>query len=199
MQLIESLALGKAAGPDGFMAEFLVYGRKALAPILALFFSKLMNMGSIPDEWKEALIVPVYKNKGSDKEIANYRPIALTVITRRLYERLILKQLNKFVGLLENTQGGFRANRSTLDQCFVLNEIQQINPKAIHAFLDIKAAFDTVNRKILWSNLANDYGIPVHLVNRLQDLFDDNKSFLVINGQKSVGIQNRRGLLQGSS
>ena len=87
-------------------------------------------------------------------EACNYRPIALTIISRRVYERVILSRIKHKLELLHRSQGGFRPQRSTLDQCFSLDEIIKKYPSSEHAFLDIKAAFDSVNRQILWSNLV---------------------------------------------
>lgn len=198
LEQLKYLKLGKAAGHDGLMAEFLVFGQDVLAPLLANLFTTIAQSGRIPDEWCQALIVPVFK-KGDDQNAANYRPIALTVITRRLYERILLKYLAPFIEKLANTQGGFRKFRSTLDQCYVLEEIIQANPEGKHCFMDLRAAFDTVNRQKLWNLLIDTYHVPPWLVNLLRALFDNNSSILVINGQRSSPIANTRGLLQGSS
>lgn len=197
--LLASLGMGKAAGIDGIMAEFLKYSRNVVSMPLAKLINSIIRECKIPSEWRTALIVPVFKNKGSDLNAANYRPIALTVIARRVYERIILSRLKDNINLMSDWQGGFRANRSTLDQCYVLDEIMLRYPKARHAFMDIKAAFDTVNRKRLWALLQMNYNVSQSEILRLKDLFDHNTSYLIVNGTKSRGIPNLRGLLQGSS
>jgi hypothetical protein len=198
---LKYLAKGKAAGIDGIMAEFLIHGRKEMAAILAILFNRISKECRIPDEWTQALIVPVYKQKGDNRDISNYRPIALTVITRRLYERLLLEPLKGKERLLNRTQGGFRSQRSTLDHCYTLDEIIKDYEKSgiKIALMDLKAAFDTVDRKILWRRLRFAYNFEVSDILRLQDLFDRNSSILVIKGRKSTPISNKRGLLQGSS
>jgi hypothetical protein len=192
-------SMGKAAGVDGFPGEFFVYGAEVIAPVLTILINTISAACEIPLEWSQALVVPVYKNKGSDKEAKNYRPISLTVIVRRLYERLIAEELAPGIELLSDTQGGFRRHRSTLDQCFALSEIFNHHPDAHHAFLDIRAAFDSVNRGRLWSSLYYDYHIPLNSIKRLQSLFDHNSSTLIINNHHSQPIPNLRGMFQGSS
>lgn len=196
---IRSLPFGKAAGVDNILAEFLIFGGKSVAEALLILFKKIVLNKAIPSEWKLALIVPVYKSKGDETLISNYRPIALTCITRRVFERIILFAMDPFISKLAKTQGGFRKFRSTLDQCFILNEVMRQFPNAVHAFLDIRAAFDTINRNRLWRTLLSDYGLPIVVIHLLKSLFDFNASKLIIAGRQSVEIGNLRGLLQGSS
>lgn len=196
---IRALPKGKAAGPDGFAAELLTAGEVHIAPILASFLSMVYRLACIPSDWRIATIVPVFKNKGSATDIANYRPIALTCTTRRLYERLLLPLISHGQLLLNDTQAGFRQQRSTLDQAMVLHEVLQGNKSSFATLLDLKAAYDLVDRRILWQDLATHFNFSSQIITRLQDLFDKNQSELVISGNRSNPIYNTRGLLQGSS
>ncbi len=196
---LKRLALGKAAGIDNIMAEFLVYGAEPMAEILNHLFNKISNDCCIPQDWRESLIVPVYKKRGDINNISNYRPIALTCITRRLYERLLKLDIDFYLGQLEDTQGGFRSNRSTLQQVYVLQELKMKYPSMKMILMDMKAAYDMVDRRILWYKLRHDHNMPPSLIARLKDLFDFNISYLVVKGKRSQMIINKRGLLQGSS
>lgn len=199
MEQLKWLPTGKAPGVDGIMGEFLKYGGTATANVFCNFFLLIYKLGLSPGDWKQALIVPIFKKKGSDKEIKNYRPIALTCICRRLYERVLCRKLERTMDLLNDYQGGFRPSRNTMDQAFCLHEIMQTNKNVRNIFLDFQAAYDMVDRRILWSRLKHRFGVSSYLIQRLIDLFDSNKSFLVISGSKSEPIENTRGLLQGSS
>ena len=48
---------------------------------------------TIPDQWKLAKIIPVFK-KGNKNKIENYRPIANQYSTSKIFEKLILKQIH---------------------------------------------------------------------------------------------------------
>lgn len=197
--ILKTLPLGKAAGVDGIMPEQLAYGKIPMAVVLQKLFTKIIESSTIPSQWKEALIVPVFKKKGSDKEIKNYRPIALTCLARRVYEKCIALQLQKYQEQLSDNQGGFRTSRSTLDQVYFAHELTKANNNLSHVLLDLQTAYDTVNRGILWHRLATSFGVPGPLIKLLQGLFDFNSSKIAIQGKMSEPIQNTRGLLQGSS
>ena len=196
----KSLPTGKAAGADAIPAELLLHAEdETIDPVLLLLFNTISHSLEIPTDWKEALIVPIFKNKGSAMDIANYRPISLTSVVRRIFEKTICMQLEEYTTKLSDFQGGFRRNRSTLDQCFVLNEILLNHPDLKTVFLDFKAAYDLVDRRKLWVKLYTKYNLPPSIINILQALFENNFSRLVVGGKKSRPIQNLRGLIQGSS
>lgn len=197
---IKDMKMGKSAGFDKLPIEIFYFGKDLMIKILGIFFKKIEKMKKIPEDWKKALIVPIFKKKGSDLDIKNYRPIALTCVCRRIYEKYIFKtELESFTALLNDNQGGFRANRNTLHQVTLLHEILRQRKDCKTVFLDLRAAYDLVNRKILWKTLAKDFKMPSTTICKLMELFDFNSSHLVINGKKSNAIENRRGLLQGSS
>jgi hypothetical protein len=80
----------------------------------------------------------------------------------------------------------------------VLQEAMLKLKKKIHvAFLDIKAAYDSVDRRILWRRCLNR-GICPDAVDVLKQLFDHNSSQVVVNGRKSNPFYIEAGVLQGS-
>ena len=175
-------------------------GGEIMTKVLKCLFQKTINENRIPIDWKTALISPIYKKKGSENDISNYRPISMTCVIRRIYERIIIKkEIESKISLLDPKQGGFRRNRSTLHQVFILNEIFQENQNIKVLFLDLKSAYDLVNRDKLWEKLGNLYKFNSSTICRLKELFDFNESKLVINGVESEPFENEIGLLQGSS
>src|SRR5438270_8496895 len=143
--------------------------------------------------------MPIYKHKGNPEDIQNYRPISLTCVARRLYERILARRMKGYIKQLSDYQGGFRENRSTLQQIFCWNEIHVEGTNRKHVFLDLKAAYDMVNRTILWDYLRYRYRMNHQLLHRLMDLFDANETRIALLGKESLPFQNKRGLLQGSS
>jgi hypothetical protein len=191
-------ATGKATGIDQLYGEVFKFCAGQIAPILTKFFNRIETDLTIPHDWTQAMICPVYK-KGDKTNIANYRPIALTSVCRRIYERLIKGKLDAFTNKLQDSQGGFRPKRSTLMQVLSLHEITINNPDLIMINLDFKAAYDLVNRQKLWRMMKYRFQVPDMIIQRLKMLFDNNESCIVYNCKKSKFIPNKRGLLQGSS
>ena len=72
--------------------------------------------GSLPTEWKMANIVPVFK-KGDKACIENYRPISLTSIVSKVFEKYIRDELLTHCNeLIHDTQHGFLPHKSCTSQ-----------------------------------------------------------------------------------
>lgn len=81
----------------------------------------MYEVGIDPTEWKMAKIHPVPK-KGDLTKVENYRPISLTEVFRKIFERMLLVHVLKFIEPLNMEQGGFRHQRSTIDQTMALEQ-----------------------------------------------------------------------------
>ncbi len=65
---IVRLKCGKAAGVDGITAVMLKYGGDTVMEWMLLICEQAWKTGEVPDDWKKAIIVPLYKDKGSRSE-----------------------------------------------------------------------------------------------------------------------------------
>ncbi len=86
----------------------------------------------------------------------NYRPINLLPFLSKVLEKVVSEQFLHHLetnNLLHPLQFGFRHNHSTeTATCLLLENIKQSLDKGFKVgavFLDLKKAFDTVNRNIL--------------------------------------------------
>ena len=59
-----------------------------ISPSLSMIFQASLNQGMVPDVWRLASVVPVYK-KGSRQDPGNYRPISLTCICSKILEHIV--------------------------------------------------------------------------------------------------------------
>ncbi|XP_011685761.1 PREDICTED: uncharacterized protein PF11_0207-like [Wasmannia auropunctata] len=166
----------KAAGIDGIPTEAWLYAGEWLRGRLLDLLKLIWRRGKIPNNWKKSIVVPIYKR--GDKEVpGNYRGISLLCTAYKIYAEILRKRLEKEAeekGLVPESQAGFRKGRSTIDNIFVLNHIMQREKrqggkdmKVYMLFADLKAAFDNVDRDILWKELKRK-GIEERLVRRIE-------------------------------
>ena len=63
-----------------------------LARPLSMIFRMSYDTGVVPKEWRTANVVPVHK-KGSKSDVKNYRPISLTSLVSKVFERIVRDKL----------------------------------------------------------------------------------------------------------
>jgi hypothetical protein len=128
-----------------------------IAPSLSTLFNRSLDSGSLPEEWKLANIVPVFK-KGDKSFVENYRPISLLCIVSKVLNKL----RDHLLQLLNSSQHGFTPGRSCTTQLVeVLNFIGSLLDSGKQTdiiFMDMSKAFDKVSHTALVNKLAN-YGI----------------------------------------
>ena len=89
---INDIGIETAPGPDGFNDKLLKEGGSPMATILNIIFNISLKTSTIPKEWKEAMITPIYKSK--EKSVAaNYRPISLTSQVAKAMEKILKKKI----------------------------------------------------------------------------------------------------------
>ena len=190
----------KAPGIDHIRAEMLKPIEQVLGRILYGLFSLCWAWSWTPVQWRTAQVVPIYKQKGSAEDPASYRPISLTSVFRKLLERCLVPELLRTMPQLDIAQGEFRASRGTLDQALCLHELMaQYRSRAQHltvVFLDIKAAYDSVDRTVIWDSLKNF--VPQPLLALLEHMFDDVSVSVILQNVASRSLSPRHGVLQGS-
>lgn len=199
--LIQQLPSRKAPGSDHIKAEMLKPIRTLLAPILSHLFTICWQWSFVPSSWRHAQVFPIFK-KGDPTSPSNYRPISLTSVFRKLLECALQPALQRFSPRLDLAQGGFRPRRSALDQALCLHELMLSYFRHHHhypvvAFLDIKAAYDTVDRRVIWNSLESQ-GTPLDFLALLSHLFDDVSVSVLISGHCSSPFSPSTGVLQGS-
>ena len=136
--------------PDEIQSYILRKFSYDLSLPLSIIFNKYIENGSCPI-WKYSFITPIFK-KGDPSRRENYRPISITSIISRVFERLITKHIKLFLlknSLLSKHQFGFMSGKSVELQLLAsLNKwTSAINDnKYIDiVYFDFKKAFDKVS------------------------------------------------------
>ena len=107
----------KCEGFDRIPLCVLSDARETLLPPWACLFSSIYSTKQIPEQWKVAKIVPIFK-KGSKTEMKNYKPIANLCGASKFFEKLILEQIHYLesknkLDLSGKQQHDFKINKST--------------------------------------------------------------------------------------
>jgi hypothetical protein len=89
---LQKLHTDKSQGPDDIHPIVLRECCNSLAEPLSLIFMKSYETGMLPEDWKTAHVIPIFKKvKKTDK--ANYRPVSLTSVPGKVMESIIKNKL----------------------------------------------------------------------------------------------------------
>ncbi len=109
----------KAAGPDNIPGRVLKDCAAQLTDVLTDIFNTSLSQVVVPTCLKSTTIIPLPK-KSSVSCLNDYRPIALTPIMMKCFERLVMQKIkNSLPNTLDPLQFAYRANRSTDDAIFI--------------------------------------------------------------------------------
>jgi len=197
---VDRLRSRRASGVDELPAELWKHGGKEACEILHTLISKVWVSEELPDQWKEALVVPLHK-KGDRKDCANYRGISLLCTAYKVLSNILLHRLLPLSEeVLGEYQCGFRSNRSTTDQIFTLRQIlekkREYNSEVHNLFVDFRKAYDSIHRDGLY-NIMAEFGFPRKLIRMTAVCLSGVRSRVVANGRIGDAFAVNTGLRQG--
>jgi hypothetical protein len=189
-----------AAGADSIVAPLLKAG-----PVMAQWLHRVIVAvwvsGKAPLDWKRALIVPLFKGKGSSRETINHRPISLLGIPGKVYTLILLHSVSHQVDnqLLES-QCAFRSNRGLSDATYTLRSIKykcnRYKQPLYAAFVDLRKACDSIPRDALWRVLSA-YRVEPKVVELLVDLHTGTQAAVKLGGEHCAWFDIGHGVRQG--
>jgi hypothetical protein len=127
------------------------------------------------DEWRQSILVPIFKNNGDVQSCTNYQRIKLMSHIMKLYERIIEHRLRGVTNVTEN-QFGFMPRRSIMDAIFLIKQLMEKcreQKKDLHmVFIDLEKAYDKVPRNIMWWALQK-YKVSTKYITLIKDMYDN--------------------------
>ena len=165
LKSLKSVKVGKATGPDKIGANILKLCSVPLAPAICNIYQQSLDQACVPRLWKTSEIVPLPK-KVPPACNNDFRPVALTAIVMKCFERivkgLLYPQVTEFTDPL---QFAYTSSRCVEDASlslinYVLKHVDKANnPTNKHfckiLFIDFSSAFNTIQPHIIMQKLIN--------------------------------------------
>ena len=168
-----------AVGPDEIHYSFFRHLSKSALEYLLSAINNMFLGDSFPAAWKESIVIPIPKPGKDKSDPKGYRPISLTSCACKLVERMVNVRLHDVLEHdIDAMQSGFRRGRATTDNLIkIVSDIQNGFYRkhiTIGAFLDIKSAFDRVQKSPLMYKLSK-LGVQGHLAKFIENFLSDRK------------------------
>ena len=197
-------SLPNKGSPDDVSSEFIKNTFENIKEPLLNLINSSIETGKVPTLLKVSTIIPIEKTKGAVKA-DDFRPVNMLSTTEKILEKVVNKQLLEFINLniiLIENQSGFRKHHScetTMQNILHDWKLLLDDYYAIGAvFLDLRRAFETLNRQKLIQKLRA-YGIVNKALDWLVDYLDNRRQVTRINDELSTEIVNQNGDPQGST
>ena len=101
---------GKAAGHSGVETDMIIAAGDWGVEWLTKLGNAIITECRIPEDWKNSILVPVYKGKGDQSECGSYRAIKLLEHAMKVIEKVLAKKISERVRV-DEMQFGFTAGR----------------------------------------------------------------------------------------
>jgi len=203
LKCIKSLRNDCSTGHDNIPVNFIKPIAEYIASPLTFIINNYIKESKFPSEWKIARISPIPK---IDKpiELKDYRPISILPILSKVYEKLVLKQLTKYIeeqNIYHQYQSGYRKNHSTTTLLLKLYDdikcSMQRSELTVAIFADYSKAFDTIDFYTLISKMHTlNFSKP--FLSWIFNYLSHRQHFVQIDTNLSTNLISNYGVPQGS-
>ena len=177
-----------------------------LLPLITNIVNLSMSSGEMPHNLKEAIILPLIKKALLDPEIfKHFRPVSNLSFLSKLVEKVVAVRFKSHITvnkLDDPFQSAYKENHSTETALVrVHNDILRAldNHEAVLlVLLDLSAAFDTVDHRILLDTLSLRFGVKGVALQWFRSYLNGRSECVFINGSTSTKHTPTCGVPQGS-
>ena len=199
LKQLQSLDVNKAS--LGLSSKLLEACANEISPSLCRLFNLSLELGTFPEKWKDANLVPIRKCE-SKTTVSNYRSISLLDVLSKILERQVYNEILSIIcPHLTHWQHGFLPGKSTVSQLSqnvhqfanALERRQQVDV----IYLDFSKAFDRVSHEKLLFKLEC-LGIGGSLLAWFRSYLSGRRHRVVIGNKSSDYLPVTFGIPQGS-
>ena len=137
-----------APGSDDIPPEFYKNCGEGFKIFLVDVLNELKRHVYCPEQWERTLIKTIYKNKGSKKNLKNYRGVFLTQVVSKIYERILFERIREILDKVSRLQAGSRSNRGPPDNLFLMksciDHARYLNIPVFITVYDFEQCFDAL-------------------------------------------------------
>lgn len=201
--VIKRLKEGKIGGIDGIPNEAWKYGGEGIEEWVWKTCARIWDGEGWPESWKEGIIIPI--RKIIDGKITHqYRSITLMPTMYKIYMTALSERLKEDIekkNVIPQSQMGYKKGCSKIDAVYTLNylinrQLQKENGKLIATFVDLKGAFDSVSRDVLWKAMESR-GIRKGLIERVKEAYREVKCRMRFGKEFGKPFWTCKGIRQG--
>ena len=162
--------------------------------------NNIVKEGYIPDDWRNSILVPVYKGKGDPLVCGSYRAIKLLEQQMKVLERVLEKRIRCQMSI-DNMQFGFMPGKGTTDAIFIMRQVQEKHQakkkKLYYAFVDLEKVFDRVPIEVVrWA--LRKLGVGEWLICTVMALYTEVCTVVRTDAGLSESFEVKVGLHRGS-
>ena len=203
IMLLKDLKVDKAMGPAGLCPRILHETREQIAEPIKMLFDKSLTQGQLPSDWKDAIVVPIFK-KGRRDMTQNYRPVSLTCVICKILEKFIRDVLLDHLmknSLISEKHFGFVPGRSCTLQLLrcveswtkSLDDGTQVDV----IYTDYSKAFDRVSHSKVLKKL-DGLGVRGYILGWIQNFLCGRRQKVKVHSSYSEWALVKSGVPQGS-
>ena len=189
--------------PMGMFPLFPNRTADVMAPRLSVVFRRLVRLDSFPACWRQANVTPIPKGPPTSS-VANYRPIFITSVLSKVFERQVSVRLGRFMersSVLSTTQFAYSKGLGTCDALLCVSHTLQSalvsGQEARIVQINFSAAFDSVNHLgILYKLCSVGYGGSVLSI--LTQVLSNRSQHVMVDGFRSKLVKVVSEVPQGS-
>ena len=199
---LDKLKPNSAPGNDEIHTTILIEASLQLSVPLFMIFRKSLDNSSVPADWKQANVTPLFK-KGNKNCCCNYRPVSLTSHVVKVLERILKDNINIHLdryNLIKSSQHGFTHGRSCVSNLLsfleLLTKYIDSGCSCDVVYLDFAKAFDKVPHNRLLVKLRS-HGVTGKLADWIECWLSERVQRVVLRGAASSWKPVLSGVQQG--
>jgi ribonuclease HI len=200
---VSKLKTGKTPGPDGVPNEVLKMLPPPVHELIRMMFAMCWATACTPRTWKLSSTHLLHKEKGSELDLKEYRPIGLAPTIYKLYTHLISSAVTDYAeqhSILSGSQSGFRRLQGTenqLEMMVMACEDARAGGGQLYAMMcDFSNAFGTLHHDDLLA-IMYDLGFGSDVCEVVKDLYTEACTTVSLPHGATQPIPVERGTIQG--